>query len=110
MSISKYFQHVLTFTVCCTAAVIISVAANMLLSIRTAEADNEVDCYKKENGITFKCDARSDDICAWTVVKKESIRQLSEQSWSYNHHVYLYRGIQTMACFRRTSIPLELTH
>lgn len=72
MSISKYFQYVLTFTVCCTAAVIISVAANMLLSIRTAEADNEVDCYKKENGITFKCDARSDDICAWTVVKKES--------------------------------------
>mgnify|MGYP001776589428 CR=1 FL=1 len=109
MSISKYFQHVLTFTVCCTAAVIISVAANMLLSIRTAEADNEVDCYKKENGITFKCDARSDDICAWTVVKKESDNLVSNPG-ATNHHVYLYRGIQTMACFRRTSIPLELTH
>ena len=34
MSISKYFQHVLTFTVCCTAAVIISVAANMLFGCR----------------------------------------------------------------------------
>ena len=88
MSISKYFQHVLTFTVCCTAAVIISVAANMLLSIRTAEADNEVDCYKKENGITFKCDARSDDICAWTVVKKESDNLVSNHGSTTTIYIF----------------------